>query len=78
VDLTGASLVSAQLNSMSLVNANLTNVDLRYANLDSATLTGAIGMAGDDLAGVIWDDTICPDGTNSNADGNTCAGHLTP
>jgi hypothetical protein len=25
---------------------------------------------------VTWSNTTCPDSTNSNADGGTCAGHL--
>jgi hypothetical protein len=24
----------------------------------------------------VWSNTTCPDGTNSNNDGNTCARHL--
>ena len=27
---------------------------------------------------VTWKDTLCPDGTNSDTAGNTCAGHLEP
>ncbi len=49
--------------------------DLSDANLTRATLTGA-DLAGADVTGVIWLDTVCPDGTNSSHDGGTCAGHL--
>jgi hypothetical protein len=27
------------------------------------------------VIGVIWNNTTCPDGTNSNNNGNTCVGH---
>lgn len=59
-DLSGSVLVGADLTA-----ANLTDANLRYANLASTILTG-----------VVWANTICPDGTNSDANGGTCAGHL--
>ncbi len=65
VDLEGADLISAVLTSASLVDANLTNADLVGADLVRATLTG-----------VIWSDTECPDGTNSNSDGKSCVNDL--
>jgi hypothetical protein len=40
------------------------------ADLGGATLAGA------NVNGVTWSNTLCPDGTNSTADGGTCAGHL--
>ena len=52
-----------------MTNANLTNANLTNANLFNATLAGAI------LTAVAWSNTTCPDGTNSNNDGNTCSGH---
>lgn len=50
-----------------LTGADLTNVDFTGIDLTTATLTG-----------VIWANTLCPDGTNSDANGNTCEGHLVP
>jgi hypothetical protein len=47
--------------------------DVRWepgANLSGAMVTGA------NFNNVTWSDTTCPDGTNSNADGGACAGHL--
>jgi len=35
-----------------------------------ADLTGA------DLSNVIWSNTICPDGTNSDDNGDTCVNNL--
>ena len=48
------------LSGADLTNANLTNADLSYA----------------DLYGVLWHDTICPDGTNSDDNGYTCEDNL--
>jgi hypothetical protein len=81
-DLTGADLSNAVLS-----NANLTRADLRYAdlrtvfmpnaNLTRANLFGSL-LEGANIAGVTWQNTICPDGTVSNANGGTCDGHLSP
>ena len=46
-------------------NANLTCTDLIHVSTVGTTFTGAI-----------WSNTTCPDGTNSDAHGNTCIGHL--
>jgi Pentapeptide repeats (8 copies) len=70
-DLSGAYLGEANLTSASFVNANLTDTNFQGANLTSATIDS-------DVSTVIWGDTTCPDGTNSNADGDTCTNNLTP
>lgn len=64
-DLTGADLVQVDLDGANLQGANLTNTDL-----DGAFVTSV------DLTGVVWNDTICPDGSNSNNHGDTCANNL--
>jgi hypothetical protein len=33
-------------------------------------------MSGATLFGVTWNNTTCPDGTNSNGDGGTCVNNL--
>ena len=55
---------------MGLSGADLSFTNLRNANLRDADLTGA------DLTGVYWDNTICPDGTNSDDNGDTCENNL--
>jgi uncharacterized protein YjbI with pentapeptide repeats len=50
--------------------ANLSGANFTRANLEGIDLTGAT------LVGVTWDNTICPDGTNSDVDSGTCLGHL--
>lgn len=62
----------AQLSYANLHDANLHGADLTGANLTGADLTGA-NLHRADLTGVIWSNTTCPDGTNSNNDGGTCA-----
>jgi hypothetical protein len=68
-DLRGARLVNAFLRDADLRNAKLDNTDLTGADLTGANLDGA------SLNGVTWRNTTCPDGTNSDADRGTCAGH---
>lgn len=50
---------------------------MRGAILADANLTGA-NLSGAYLSFATWNDTICPDGTNSNNDGDTCVNNLTP
>ncbi len=68
--LTGANLTGADLNDATLNNANLNNANLTNTNLDNTNLSGA------NLTGITWNNTVCPDLTNSNNNGNTCLGHL--
>jgi len=58
--LSGADLGGANLNRANLSGANLSGTDLAAANLNNVT----------------WSSTVCPDGTNSDNDGNSCLGHL--
>jgi uncharacterized protein YjbI with pentapeptide repeats len=79
-DLAGASLGGTNLGGSDLADANLTGATLPGANLGGADLTGAnltgARLRGTNISAVTWSNTTCPDGTNSNADGGTCAGHL--
>jgi len=69
VNLTHAQLASAILIGADLKGANLTGANLTGANLTGANLTGA------NLTGVVWLNTTCPDGPNSDSHGKTCIGH---
>jgi probable HAF family extracellular repeat protein len=74
-DLSGTNLKDANLARANLSGANLKGANLAGANLANANLTGAkLGRA--NVKGVIWSNTICPDGTNSDAHNGTCNGHL--
>jgi uncharacterized protein YjbI with pentapeptide repeats len=78
-DLTTADLTAADLTDADLTDANLADVNLRGADLTDANLTDAnlyrADLTGADLTGVIWSNTTCPDGTNSNRHANTCVGY---
>jgi hypothetical protein len=71
----GAYLRDAVLQGTNLNGANLAQAYLAGANLSGANLSGAT-LKGANLSGVHWNNTTCPDGTNSNNDGGTCIGHL--
>jgi uncharacterized protein YjbI with pentapeptide repeats len=78
----GGDWLMVDLSYADLTNAMMYDLDLRYANLTGADLTGAdlaylntsYGPA--DLTGVTWSNTTCPDGTNSDNNGNTCMNNL--
>jgi hypothetical protein len=80
--LRNADLVGADLSGTSLRNADLTGADLTNADLEGADVEGAV------ITEVVWRNTTCPDGTNSDSRapttvngvpvGATCEGHLTP
>jgi uncharacterized protein YjbI with pentapeptide repeats len=68
--LTDADASQANFTRANLSGANLTNLDLTNANMRSARTEGAV------LTGITWSNTTCPDGTNSDFNGGTCAGNL--
>lgn len=67
-DLSGSNLTGVSFDTGDLEQANLTDANLTDANLAGAIMTGAI------MTGVIYSDTECPNETNSDNDGGTCAG----
>ena len=69
-NLTGANLTGANLTGANLIDVILTGANLTGVNLNYADLTGA------DLTDVYWFSTTCPDGTNSDDNGNTCENNL--
>jgi hypothetical protein len=69
-DLRNARLVGAFLRDADLRNAKLDGADLTRADLTGAKLEGS------SLVKVVWQDTVCPDGSNSRDNEGTCAGHL--
>ena len=74
-NLRGANLNGASLQGANLSRANLSGANLTGANLSGVNLTGAI-TTGAAFNKVIWSNTVCPDGTNSDSHGQTCIGHL--
>jgi uncharacterized protein YjbI with pentapeptide repeats len=58
--------------------AGIEDIDFSAAVLENAYMQGAHGTPAS-VAGAVFADTTCPDGTNSNNNaGNTCAGHWVP
>lgn len=74
-DLSGLQLEYTNLVYANLSNANLSDANLTHVKFSTANLTGA-NLAGAVLTRAIWSDTTCPDGTNSNNDGDTCVNDL--
>jgi hypothetical protein len=64
-------LSDADLSGSDIFNGNLTGADLSNANLNGAAFPDGVN-----LDHVVWSNTICPDGTNSNGDGGTCTNDL--
>lgn len=76
----GADLHRIDFRGTDLRSASFVGSDLRYARLNGvdltdADLTGANWRQSTGLASATFSNTTCPDGTNSDANGGTCAGH---
>ena len=77
-----ASLVGEYWNAKDLKNLNLTGADLRHSTFLNSNLSGttitieSVNSIQNNLQDIIWINTICPDGTNSNNNGNTCVNNL--
>lgn len=69
-DLVGADLGGANLRLADLSSVNLTGVDFSDSDLEGAILDGAV------LSRIKWSNTVCPDGSNSDAAGGNCLNHL--
>src|SRR5690606_2698815 len=79
-DFRGARLAGATLTLSTLSGADFTGADLRQATVLLADLRGASFTDADlrgavvvlaDLRQAVWGNTLCPDGTNSDANGGT-------
>ncbi len=75
------------LSGCDLTNADLSNANLNGANLSAVTLNGAnlilanffeAEMTTASVEAAQWGNTNCPDSTDSQFNGGTCVGHLTP
>jgi uncharacterized protein YjbI with pentapeptide repeats len=75
VQLRGANLSFAVLWDADMESARLDGADLSGADLSGADLSFA-NLNGADLRHVVWFNTTCPDRTNSDDNGNSCANNL--
>ena len=71
VDLSLAELAGADLAGADLAGADLFETDLTGADLSETDLTGA-DLWGATTTTTLWSETTCPDGTDSDSDGDTC------
>lgn len=62
----------------SFARANLQGTNFSGTTFKGVDFTGATNMSTANLTNTTWSNTRCPDGTNSDNDGNTCVGHLNP
>lgn len=63
----GSQFTSVIATNTNFSNASFENTIFNNTNLSSANLTNTT-----------WTNVTCPDGTNSDNNGNTCLGHLVP
>lgn len=76
-NLTGADFSNAgNYSGWSLNNVDFSNANLTGANFTNTNLRGVRNMSTANVTDAIWNNTSCPDGTNSNDNGNTCVGHF--
>ena len=79
-DFTGSDMRGADFRRVIFVSTTLIEVDFEFSTFYDvyfrhSDLTGA-NLTAVSLADVTWNDTICPDGTNSDNNGNTCENNL--
>lgn len=87
-DFSSANLTGANFSNVQLVDlggifsgnnfsqANLKGAIFTNTMINKANFTGATNMATVNITGVTWINTTCPDGSNSDNDGQTCVGHF--
>ena len=74
-DFTMAIIIGVWMGGANLEGANFTDANLVFSGLQNANVIGPEGVLYGKVP-TIFDNTICPDGTNSDANGGTCIGHL--
>jgi len=80
-DFTGAYLLGVFMGGSNVEGANFTDANLTGSNLQGANIVTwqqAQDYAHLGLQETIFDNTICPDGTNSDDVGGTCTNNRTP
>lgn len=67
----------AHFSAADLTDTNFDGSTFQTSGFYDSDLTGAT-FVGADTSGISWSNTTCPDGTDSDNNGNTCVGHLVP
>jgi hypothetical protein len=78
-NLSGANLTNAVLKNATFKDTTFKNTTFTGANLTAAAFTGAtlkdaIGLNTATLAGTVWSQTTCPNGSITGTTGDTCVG----
>lgn len=76
-DFQGRDLRGADFTGTTLIAATMRDADFRFADFTNANLLGAHTLGGI-FGNATWDNTICPDGSNSDDHNNTCEGFMFP
>jgi len=76
-NLTNTTLYKAKFVDADVSEAIVEGMSAHQADFTDATLRDAVGTPAD-TGGILWDNTTCPDNTNSDDNGNTCDGHFLP
>ena len=72
-DFSGAQAANADFTGATLADSIIVGADFSGADFTNANLTDAF-VFDTALADAVWNNTICPDGTNSDANNGTCEG----
>lgn len=75
-NLTNANFSNSQIGNNDFRGANMQNVNLSNTSLGGVNFSGAQNMSTADITSTTWNNCTCPDGSNSNGNGNTCVGHF--
>ena len=78
-NLTNANFSNSIIHSHDFTNANLQNVDFSNTVIRQSKFQGAQNASTANFTGATWvlgQPSTCPDGTNSDENGGTCAGHF--
>jgi len=77
----GYALRNSDFSGSNFTNTHFESGEATNSNFDNSNFTNAIlngNFATSSFVGTTWSNTTCPDATNSDNNGNTCEGHLTP
>ena len=75
-NLTNSNFSNSIVQEFEFTNANLMNANFSNALIKGSKFTGATNLSTANFSGATWENSTCPDGTNSNNNGSTCQGHF--
>jgi hypothetical protein len=76
-NLTNANLTRTKIDTLSANQVNFLNANMDHTWFRDMSLVGALNLnTASNVETIFWDNVICPDGTHSTTNGNTCLGHF--